>query len=157
MIALLLAIAGFSMGYVVSMEVFQRKLKKLQDNAYHAGFENGLEKGQSDLTAELRAFAQAELNEQAALAERVQDLGYSIYVEENLPSDVPTYDASVFADSVHLTDGLNYSLGPVDDMESEVSLESDSTPVKKLKKTVKTGKKKPAKKSAGKTKAKKGK
>ncbi len=42
-------------------------------------------------------------------------------------------------------------------MESEISLESDSTPVKKLKKTVKAGKKKPVKKSAGKTKAKKGK
>lgn len=61
-----------------------RKVKKLQaqkqDNAYHAGFEKGVEKGRNDYEAELRAFAQRAAEEEAALAQKASDLGISYSV-----------------------------------------------------------------------------
>lgn len=79
---LILVLGGAILGWIGTEHYVKMTMKKLHKeelrNAYHLGFEKGVEKGRNDYEAELRAFSQRTLEEQVKEEKELGDVEHLI-------------------------------------------------------------------------------
>jgi hypothetical protein len=85
MMMFLIFMIGLALGYVITTKVLNKKASEEGKNAYHAGFEAGIEKGKADLIAAAEAFQQKSDEELTKLLDKSEPLSYKISMETDEP------------------------------------------------------------------------
>lgn len=109
---LILVAVAAALGYLLSEVILRQKLKKLQEelkNAYHSGFEAGMEKATNDRIAHVNAASQ---KEQEQLAVKNADL----------------------LDAINYLDAVNYQVSSLKVHDAKTKQKTKSKPKKKAKK-----------------------